>query len=118
MQDGALALPPALHTEVALLVAEAYQKYLTDKPYAGLISEGIKQVRSPSAPWGRLSTGVKAAVAPSLPPSLLPPSLLPPSLSAPSLPPSLLPHLCSFPPYVPPPMRSARTCDGQTRWIL
>uniref|UniRef100_A0A8C4ZCS8 Ectopic P-granules autophagy protein 5 homolog (C. elegans) n=1 Tax=Gadus morhua TaxID=8049 RepID=A0A8C4ZCS8_GADMO len=43
-QDGALALPPSLHSEVALLVAEAYQKYLTDKPYAGLISEGIKQV--------------------------------------------------------------------------
>uniref|UniRef100_A0AAQ4S5V1 Ectopic P-granules autophagy protein 5 homolog (C. elegans) n=1 Tax=Gasterosteus aculeatus aculeatus TaxID=481459 RepID=A0AAQ4S5V1_GASAC len=29
---------------VALLVVEAYQKYLTDKPYSGLISEGIKQV--------------------------------------------------------------------------
>ncbi|KAK0149453.1 Ectopic P granules protein 5 [Merluccius polli] len=43
-QDGSLALPSSLHSEVALLVAEAYQKYLTDKPYAGLISEGIKQV--------------------------------------------------------------------------
>ncbi|CAL8347833.1 unnamed protein product [Lota lota] len=43
-QDGALALAPSLHSEVALLVAEAYQKYLTDKPYAGLISEGLKQV--------------------------------------------------------------------------
>ncbi|XP_022053432.2 ectopic P granules protein 5 homolog isoform X1 [Acanthochromis polyacanthus] len=43
-QDGSLALPSFLHSEVALLVAEAYQKYLTDKPYSGLISEGIKQV--------------------------------------------------------------------------
>ncbi|XP_014847751.1 PREDICTED: ectopic P granules protein 5 homolog [Poecilia mexicana] len=43
-QDGSLALASVLHSEVALLVAEAYQKYLTDKPYSGLISEGIKQV--------------------------------------------------------------------------
>ncbi|TDH12695.1 hypothetical protein EPR50_G00049980 [Perca flavescens] len=43
-QDGSLALLSSLHSEVALLVAEAYQKYLTDKPYSGLISEGIKQV--------------------------------------------------------------------------
>ncbi|XP_040011126.1 ectopic P granules protein 5 homolog [Xiphias gladius] len=43
-QDGPLALSSSLHSEVALLVAEAYQKYLTDKPYSGLISEGIKQV--------------------------------------------------------------------------
>ncbi|XP_054630458.1 ectopic P granules protein 5 homolog [Dunckerocampus dactyliophorus] len=43
-QDGSLALPSLLHSEVALLVAEAFQKYLTDKPYSGLISEGIKQV--------------------------------------------------------------------------
>uniref|UniRef100_A0A672I8V7 Ectopic P-granules autophagy protein 5 homolog (C. elegans) n=1 Tax=Salarias fasciatus TaxID=181472 RepID=A0A672I8V7_SALFA len=43
-QEGSLALPSFLHSEVALLVAEAYQKYLTDKPYSGLISEGIKQV--------------------------------------------------------------------------
>uniref|UniRef100_A0A3B5MG69 Ectopic P-granules autophagy protein 5 homolog (C. elegans) n=1 Tax=Xiphophorus couchianus TaxID=32473 RepID=A0A3B5MG69_9TELE len=42
--DGSLALASVLHSEVALLVAEAYQKYLTDKPYSGLISEGIKQV--------------------------------------------------------------------------
>uniref|UniRef100_A0A4W5M5U7 Uncharacterized protein n=1 Tax=Hucho hucho TaxID=62062 RepID=A0A4W5M5U7_9TELE len=42
--DGTLALPSSLHSEVALLVAEAYQKYLTDKPYNGFISEGIKQV--------------------------------------------------------------------------
>ncbi|MEQ2270826.1 Ectopic P granules protein 5, partial [Xenotaenia resolanae] len=43
-QDGSLALASVLHSEVALLVAESYQKYLTDKPYSGLISEGIKQV--------------------------------------------------------------------------
>ncbi|XP_040898135.1 ectopic P granules protein 5 homolog [Toxotes jaculatrix] len=43
-QDGSLALSSSLHSEVALLVADAYQKYLTDKPYSGLISEGIKQV--------------------------------------------------------------------------
>ncbi|XP_061906831.1 ectopic P granules protein 5 homolog isoform X1 [Entelurus aequoreus] len=43
-QDGSLALSSLLHSEVALLVAEAFQKYLTDKPYSGLISEGIKQV--------------------------------------------------------------------------
>nr|XP_019956581.1 PREDICTED: ectopic P granules protein 5 homolog [Paralichthys olivaceus] len=43
-QDGSLVLSSSLHSEVALLVAEAYQKYLTDKPYSGLISEGIKQV--------------------------------------------------------------------------
>ncbi|XP_072288559.1 ectopic P granules protein 5 homolog [Eucyclogobius newberryi] len=43
-QDERLALPSSLHSEVALLVAEAYQKYLTDKAYTGLISEGIKQV--------------------------------------------------------------------------
>lgn len=46
LQDGSLALPSSLHSEVALLVAEAYQKYLTDKPYSGLISEGLKQVPS------------------------------------------------------------------------
>uniref|UniRef100_A0A8C6PTP5 Ectopic P-granules autophagy protein 5 homolog (C. elegans) n=1 Tax=Nothobranchius furzeri TaxID=105023 RepID=A0A8C6PTP5_NOTFU len=43
-QDSSLALSSVLHNEVALLVAEAYQTYLTDKPYSGLISEGIKQV--------------------------------------------------------------------------
>ncbi|XP_078252336.1 ectopic P granules protein 5 homolog isoform X1 [Rhinoraja longicauda] len=39
-----LALDPSLHTEVALMVLEAYQKYLTDKPYSGFISESLKQV--------------------------------------------------------------------------
>ncbi|MGH0172201.1 UNVERIFIED_CONTAM: hypothetical protein FKN15_063006 [Acipenser sinensis] len=43
-QSRALFLDPSPHTEVALLVAEAYQKYLTDKPYGGIISESIKQV--------------------------------------------------------------------------
>ncbi|KAG5280995.1 hypothetical protein AALO_G00066300 [Alosa alosa] len=42
--NGCLALPDALHSEVALLAVEAYQKYLTDKPYGGIISESIKQV--------------------------------------------------------------------------
>lgn len=45
LQDGSLALSSSLHSEVALLVAEAYQKYLTDKPYTGFISEGFKQVQ-------------------------------------------------------------------------
>ncbi|XP_064293753.1 ectopic P granules protein 5 homolog [Phalacrocorax carbo] len=39
-----LHLDPALHSEVALMVLEAYQKYLSQKPYAGLLSESIKQV--------------------------------------------------------------------------
>ncbi|XP_034026058.1 ectopic P granules protein 5 homolog [Thalassophryne amazonica] len=43
-EDGSLALSSSLHSEVSLFVAEAYQKYLTDKPYTGLISEGIKHV--------------------------------------------------------------------------
>ncbi|XP_051748623.1 ectopic P granules protein 5 homolog [Ctenopharyngodon idella] len=42
--NGCLILPASLHNEVALLVIEAYQKYLTDKPYGGILSEGIKQV--------------------------------------------------------------------------
>ncbi|KAI5613067.1 ectopic P granules protein 5-like isoform X2, partial [Silurus asotus] len=42
--SACLSLPAALHSEVALLVVEAYQKYLTDKPYAGIISEGLKQM--------------------------------------------------------------------------
>uniref|UniRef100_A0A4W3HVB5 Ectopic P-granules autophagy protein 5 homolog (C. elegans) n=1 Tax=Callorhinchus milii TaxID=7868 RepID=A0A4W3HVB5_CALMI len=43
-EQVSLALDPALHTEVALMVLEAYQNYLTDKPYSGFISESIKQV--------------------------------------------------------------------------
>ncbi|XP_016089928.1 ectopic P granules protein 5 homolog [Sinocyclocheilus grahami] len=42
--NGCLILPASLHSEVALLVIEAYQNYLTDKPYSGILSEGIKQV--------------------------------------------------------------------------
>lgn len=49
-QGGSLALSSSLHAEVALLTAEAYQKYLTDKPYSGLLSEGIKQVIHPPLP--------------------------------------------------------------------
>ncbi|NWI67946.1 EPG5 protein, partial [Todus mexicanus] len=42
--QDALQLEPAVHSEVALMVLEAYQKYLSQKPYAGLLSESIKQV--------------------------------------------------------------------------
>ncbi|XP_035295936.1 ectopic P granules protein 5 homolog isoform X4 [Cricetulus griseus] len=43
-EQGNLHLDQALHTEVALLVLEAYQKHLSQKPYAGLLSESMKQV--------------------------------------------------------------------------
>ncbi|XP_051954087.1 ectopic P granules protein 5 homolog [Xyrauchen texanus] len=43
-QNGVLVQPASLHSDVALLVIEAYQKYLTDKPYGGILLEGIKQV--------------------------------------------------------------------------
>ncbi|NXM28148.1 EPG5 protein, partial [Oxyruncus cristatus] len=43
-QQNALHLDPTVHSEVALMVLEAYQKYLSQKPYAGLLSESIKQV--------------------------------------------------------------------------
>ncbi|XP_059504787.1 ectopic P granules protein 5 homolog isoform X2 [Stegostoma tigrinum] len=43
-QQSTLALDASLHTEVALMVLEVYQKYLTDKPYSGFISESLKQV--------------------------------------------------------------------------
>ncbi|KAM9328926.1 ectopic P granules protein 5 homolog [Gastrophryne carolinensis] len=42
--SSALFLDHAVHVEVALMVLEAYQKYISDKPYTGLISESIKQV--------------------------------------------------------------------------
>ncbi|KAM9214220.1 ectopic P granules protein 5 homolog [Leptosomus discolor] len=42
--QDAFHLDPAVHSEVALTVLEAYQKYLSQKPYAGLLSESIKQV--------------------------------------------------------------------------
>nr|XP_004656875.2 ectopic P granules protein 5 homolog isoform X2 [Jaculus jaculus] len=43
-EQDTLHLDQAVHTEVALIVLEAYQKYLAQKPYAGLISESVKQV--------------------------------------------------------------------------
>ncbi|CAO2594519.1 Ectopic P granules protein 5 homolog [Lemmus lemmus] len=43
-EQGTLHLDQVLHTEVALLVLEAYQKHLSQKPYTGLISESMKQV--------------------------------------------------------------------------
>ncbi|XP_077202821.1 ectopic P granules protein 5 homolog isoform X2 [Paroedura picta] len=43
-EHGCLHLDPTVHVEVALTVLEAYQKYLPQKPYSGLISESIKQV--------------------------------------------------------------------------
>ncbi|KAM7077500.1 LOW QUALITY PROTEIN: ectopic P granules protein 5 homolog [Ciconia maguari] len=42
--QDALHLDPSVHSEVALMVLEAHQKYLSQKPYAGLLSESIKQV--------------------------------------------------------------------------
>uniref|UniRef100_A0A8C2FK11 Ectopic P-granules autophagy protein 5 homolog (C. elegans) n=1 Tax=Cyprinus carpio TaxID=7962 RepID=A0A8C2FK11_CYPCA len=42
--NGCLIQSASLHSEVALFVIESYQKYLTDKPYGGIFSEGIKQV--------------------------------------------------------------------------
>ncbi|XP_027791443.2 ectopic P granules protein 5 homolog [Marmota flaviventris] len=43
-EQGILHLDQTVHSEVALMVLEAYQKYLAQKPYAGLISESMKQV--------------------------------------------------------------------------
>uniref|UniRef100_A0A8C2Y7F7 Ectopic P-granules 5 autophagy tethering factor n=1 Tax=Coturnix japonica TaxID=93934 RepID=A0A8C2Y7F7_COTJA len=43
-EQDALHLDPAVHSEVALMVLEAYLKYLSQKPYSGLLSESIKQV--------------------------------------------------------------------------
>ncbi|CAH2296751.1 ectopic P granules 5 homolog isoform X1 [Pelobates cultripes] len=43
-EENALHLDAAVHVEVALMVLEAYQKNITEKPYTGLISESIKQV--------------------------------------------------------------------------
>ncbi|KAM7126607.1 ectopic P granules protein 5 homolog isoform 3-T3 [Molossus nigricans] len=43
-EQGTLHLDQAVHAEVALMILEAYQKYLTQKPYAGLLSESMKQV--------------------------------------------------------------------------
>ncbi|KAI5280116.1 Ectopic P Granules Protein 5-like [Manis pentadactyla] len=43
-QKNTLHLDEAVHAEVALMILEAYQKYLAQKPYAGLLSESMKQV--------------------------------------------------------------------------
>uniref|UniRef100_A0A8C7A3X3 Ectopic P-granules 5 autophagy tethering factor n=2 Tax=Neovison vison TaxID=452646 RepID=A0A8C7A3X3_NEOVI len=43
-EQGTLHLDRAVHAEVALMILEAYQKYLAQKPYAGLLSESMKQV--------------------------------------------------------------------------
>ncbi|KAK9408780.1 ectopic P granules protein 5 like [Crotalus adamanteus] len=43
-QQGYLHIGPAVHAEVALMILEAYQKYLPQKPYSGLLSESFKQV--------------------------------------------------------------------------
>lgn len=45
-EQKTLHLDHALHVEVALMVLEAYQKHISDKPYTGIISESIKQVIS------------------------------------------------------------------------
>ncbi|GAB0202585.1 hypothetical protein GRJ2_002724100 [Grus japonensis] len=42
--EDALHLDPAVHSEVVLMVLEAYQKYLLQKRHAGLLSESIKQL--------------------------------------------------------------------------
>uniref|UniRef100_G1PEJ4 Ectopic P-granules 5 autophagy tethering factor n=1 Tax=Myotis lucifugus TaxID=59463 RepID=G1PEJ4_MYOLU len=42
-EQGTLHLDQAVHAEV-LKILEAYQKYLAQKPYAGLLSESMKQV--------------------------------------------------------------------------
>nr|XP_025742648.1 ectopic P granules protein 5 homolog isoform X4 [Callorhinus ursinus] len=43
-EQGTLHLDQAVHAEVALMILEAYQKFLAQKPYAGLLSESMKQV--------------------------------------------------------------------------
>ncbi|XP_037364483.1 ectopic P granules protein 5 homolog isoform X1 [Talpa occidentalis] len=43
-EQDTLHLDQAVHTDVALVILEAYQKYLAQKPYAGLLSESMKQV--------------------------------------------------------------------------
>ncbi|XP_053557038.1 LOW QUALITY PROTEIN: ectopic P granules protein 5 homolog [Bombina bombina] len=43
-EKNSLYLDASVHVEVALMVLEAYQKYISDKPYTGIISESIKQV--------------------------------------------------------------------------
>lgn len=43
-EHGSLHLDSEVHVKVALTVLEAYQKFLSQKPYSGLLSESIKQV--------------------------------------------------------------------------
>nr|XP_020841414.1 ectopic P granules protein 5 homolog isoform X1 [Phascolarctos cinereus] len=43
-EQDTLHLNQTVHAEVALMILEAYQRYLAQKPYAGLLSESIKQV--------------------------------------------------------------------------
>ncbi|XP_060029795.1 ectopic P granules protein 5 homolog isoform X2 [Erinaceus europaeus] len=43
-EQDSLHLDQAVHVEVALVVLEAHQKHLAQKPYAGLLSESMKQV--------------------------------------------------------------------------
>ncbi|XP_074057750.1 ectopic P granules protein 5 homolog isoform X3 [Macrotis lagotis] len=43
-EQDTLHLNQTVHAEVALMILEAYQKYLAQKPYSGLLSESIKQV--------------------------------------------------------------------------
>uniref|UniRef100_A0A4X1UR20 Ectopic P granules protein 5 homolog n=1 Tax=Sus scrofa TaxID=9823 RepID=A0A4X1UR20_PIG len=43
-EQTTLHLDQAVHAEVALMILEAYQRYLAQKPYAGLLSESMKQV--------------------------------------------------------------------------
>lgn len=43
-EQVSLHLDQAVHAEIALMILEAYQKYLAQKPYAGLLSESMKQV--------------------------------------------------------------------------
>ncbi|KAL7985733.1 hypothetical protein Chor_013665 [Crotalus horridus] len=48
--QGYLHIGPAVHAEVALMILEAYQKYLPQKPYSGLLSESFKQGPWPPSP--------------------------------------------------------------------
>ncbi|XP_049638396.1 ectopic P granules protein 5 homolog [Suncus etruscus] len=43
-EQDTLHLGQPVHVEVALMVLEAHQKFLAQKPYAGLLSESMKQV--------------------------------------------------------------------------
>ncbi|PNJ80670.1 EPG5 isoform 3 [Pongo abelii] len=51
-KQATLHLDQAVHAEVALMVLEAYQKYLAQKPYAGILSESMKQAVKAGMPIG------------------------------------------------------------------